>query len=149
MTMLMMKMTASTGPTTHRSPSSSSMIGCGSTSENSTASENGLVEYTVCQSRTLSKLAYKMFQKYIQNFNIKNYIKYIHKILHKKVLRIQRQLKGCRHYIQNITLFFIHYCLNIIAYIYIYCLNIAWIVDLKNHQHEREMKDLRSGPVQE
>jgi len=60
MTMLMMKMTASTGPTTHRRPSSSSMIGCGSTSENSTASENGLVEYTVCQARTLSKLAYKI-----------------------------------------------------------------------------------------
>lgn len=51
MTMLIMKMTARTGPTTQRSPSSSSMIGCGSTSENSTASENGLVEYTVCQSK--------------------------------------------------------------------------------------------------
>lgn len=47
MTMLMMKMTARTGPTTQSSPSSSSTIGWGSMSEKATGSENGLVEYTV------------------------------------------------------------------------------------------------------
>lgn len=44
MTMQTMKTTASTGPTTHSSPSSSSTMGWGSTYEEVTGSEYGLVE---------------------------------------------------------------------------------------------------------
>ncbi len=49
MTMQMMKMTARTGPTTQISPSSSSIMGCGSISANITGSEYGLAEYNICK----------------------------------------------------------------------------------------------------
>lgn len=49
MTMQMMKMTASTGPTTQIRPSSSSIMGCGSISANITGSEYGLAEYNICK----------------------------------------------------------------------------------------------------
>lgn len=47
MTMQMMKTTARTGPTTQIRPSSSSMIGWGSISAETTGSEYGLVAYMV------------------------------------------------------------------------------------------------------
>lgn len=53
MTMQTMKTTASTGPTTHSRPSSSSTIGWGSTYEEVTASEYGLVENTVWKEEQL------------------------------------------------------------------------------------------------